>query len=1261
MKKLKLLSLALVLFGCQQVEINDPNEMGGLEMKTVTISVDLDVADTKASLDSQTGKFTWQTGDVLSVLATDGKFYEFALVSGDSQATAEFNGSIPSGCEVTTVATYPNIVEDATTNTLLDGNTLNFVLASEHTYIKDVSNVPMVAAFGEGAADMTFWQVGGVMRFPVKNLPTNAKFVVTMHDKTITGSFPVDITNLGKTYMTAGTQPSVVSINYSSEVDGGSAEFNVPVPVGTYDNFNVSILDAEGEVILSKDYTAKNNVKRATLLNMSEIVLPERPMVIAEVWPFFVDARVTFAKCEGVTEYAFYIDGAENPVILSDASIESLGENISGALIGGTFEHNTTHTVAVAKVVDGTPVKASKSDAVSFTTGRVMQVTYNTGTKFICAGWDDVAIGVDNSTVYDETTKKWSLVPKTDVSDRNNRGYRVQLYAEDKTTLLYDQIPFSSQVDYGGAFSNSSWIGKIGGANVLLPTSLSFGWLKPGKKYYFRVQTLAEPVRFDSPETGCFEPSTAGYELKSTRGGCAWSNLTEMSTDAEHIASADEVFFEGFDDMMYNSDIMNLSAAAVPQFLTTATDIATYESRNSASLYKSWTKLDPYKREYSEQGLNSMLGVYYLGLCDDKYAKNSPRYLNEYAGSLQGWCVLGAGSDKRTINPNFGSVRLGQSGANTAKVEMRTAPIHSSRLSDAEPTRCVITVKVSSHATNNTPVLRHVGIYQYRNGAEVVGGTTNFSVEANVEVPEWSENYKWSDASNYTHYPTWFEIKKELYLQNGDIIGITRPNATYPGGANDTYTGCLTVGEISIEVVRENTPFVDNGVGTEPDNTNYNKYGMDEFPVSYFWGVPSGAYMNPDGSYDSDKRRAFYQDIKDAGFTIANYGAMNAAPGMLDPSYNENKNVFELCKELDMKFMGQIGSDENGAGFPSLEAKVAFIKEKFGSDPYYLGDYGADEPYPTAFDGLAQYINIFKSAMPDKDVWVNLFPNFVNEGRIGMTYEAYVDLWLKTAAVDYISFDYYPIHSNGTVRGNWYANLDMIRAKSLAIRKPYWTIVQGGDIDNVTAQPTETEHRWSVWSAIALGSKGIQYFCYWTPTHDANVYGPFMVTSTGEKTDMYHYTAKINKDIQKIGKKLLSCHADGAIKTGWWYLYVNSTKGRTNYGPVMGVSGTEKILAGCFRDARTSESGENYKGYKVLVTHQDRNLNVTGQKQFTADLSLLSSIAAVTLTFNNVETAFDFADGSTTLTDGIQTVTATYANGTLSLTMPEGGAVLVEF
>ena len=307
-------------FACQQVEDIEPNEISVQPMKTVTLTSGVDGYETRASLDSQTGTFSWQNGDVISVLATDGNFYDFTLESGKGEKTAEFKGVIPETAEVTTVAMYPAILANGTANTVLSGNTLNFVLPTSWTYAANVSNVPMVAAFEPGDENMSFRQVGGVMRFPVKNLPKEASFVVTMNDKTITGQFPVDITSLGEVVMNAGTEPSVLTINYSSDIDGGSAEFNVPVPGGVYNNFKVEIKDAIGKVLLSKNYRADNKVNRATLLMMKELVLPVRPS-LAKVY-------ITTPDGVAITSKTTWIGGA-NIRIVDEYGKEDLNASTS--------------------------------------------------------------------------------------------------------------------------------------------------------------------------------------------------------------------------------------------------------------------------------------------------------------------------------------------------------------------------------------------------------------------------------------------------------------------------------------------------------------------------------------------------------------------------------------------------------------------------------------------------------------------------------------------------------------------------------------------------------------------------------------------------------------------------------------------------------------------------------------------------------------------------------------------------------------------
>ena len=190
-----------------------------------------------------------------------------------------------------------------------------------------------------------------------------------------------------------------------------------------------------------------------------------------------------------------------------------------------------------------------------------------------------------------------------------------------------------------------------------------------------------------------------------------------------------------------------------------------------------------------------------------------------------------------------------------------------------------------------------------------------------------------------------------------------------------------------------------------------------------------------------------------------------------------------------------------------------------------------------------------------------------------------------------MSFDHYALNiGEGSLGDTYYSNIDLVRSKTLAQRMPFWMIIQAGKVGKNTRMPSEKEERWNVWSALAGGSKGISYFCYWDPWDsaedpDADV---AMVHKDGEKTAKYYEIQRINSDIKTIGKKLLPCHADALMLTHpkYYPLYENDGKGRTNYGPVKALSGNTSIAMGCFRDARTSENGDNYKGYKVMtVSH----------------------------------------------------------------------------
>ena len=1017
---------------------------------------------------------------------------------------------------------------------------------------------------------------------------------------------------------------------------------------GIFNYYLQTIKDAEGNELFTKKYSAENKVERATLLNMKELVLPERPMVIAEVWPFFVDARVVFAKNEGVEKYAFYIDGATDPVIV-DA--EDLGEK-TGALIGGQFAHKSTHTVAVAKVVDGEPVAASKSAEVSFTTADIYQLTTNTGTKFVTVGWDDVSI--KNGPKY--LDGKWTTVnsvdyPELDARGRKlhqRRGYQVQLLASDKTTVVYDMIPFDGHSIHQNAFYDSNTLGKIGGNNILTPTAMAFGHLEPGKDYYFRVKTLDGVVNIDFEKGNYIAEGNADkpypYPLSSERGGCGWSDLIKLSTDPVHTPSDNEIFHEGFDDIMISFDYVNWAVGVVPDLETTKRQgWSDYVSAAKTS-YPAFLQTSPEQRKWTVHGFNQRPTVIDYGMLDNDFVGNKDNVLNSNAGSMQGW-VLNTSKVDRNIFPMFGAIAIGQAINNHGGSSIATPQIISDKLSEEIATNCIVTMKVSYIVANKVPASRNILLARYKDG-KIIGEKTMVP----VSDEDWSAHYipSHTDASNYVNHQHYFEIKHEMPLMKGESIWIEKRTGS---SAADKEYGWYIIGDIKVEVVPEVVEDVDNGVGTAPDNTNYDIFGLGEFPVTYYHGAPTSAYTKIDPVtglpyYDYDATMAIYQDVKDAGFNIVTY------TGACDYSIEENKRILGICEELGLKFF----SAQNGGHGYSID-NIPAIKENLYPSPAYLGEFLRDEPNASEFDAMGAYVKEYLRQMPDKEVYNNLFPQYASYVQLGTTtYEEHIDQYLSKVPTKMLGFDYYGIKDWGLAT-QFYSNYDIVRTKSLAKRMPYLAITAAGGIGSSQKDPSETELRWQVWASIAMGSKGISYFTYWTPDSDPNlINNEYMIRRDGTKRDMYYWVKDVNADIKTIGKKLINCHADGAIISyvKSYPLYYNNSNGRTNYGPVKKVTGTNHYLCGCFRDARISENGENYKGYKVLVTSQLPN---TGDNS--VRLTLDMSVAEVTFTHNNITKTLSL---SNTLNDSIDTnVSVSYTGGVLTLNIPAGEAVLLEF
>ena len=304
----------------------------------------------------------------------------------------------------------------------------------------------------------------------------------------------------------------------------------------------------------------------------------------------------------------------------------------------------------------------------------------------------------------------------------------------------------------------------------------------------------------------------------------------------------------------------------------------------------------------------------------------------------------------------------------------------------------------------------------------------------------------------------------------------------------------------------------------------------------------------------------------------------------------------------------------------------------FATHPAFAGELLIDEPGKPQMKNVAAFVRSFEANFGDKMWHVNLFPTYATGGIQTHSYEDYIDTWMAEVNPPYLSYDSYPLLTNGTIIDDYYYNLDLIRSKARKAGIPFWTFIQTLSIAKTPGvpdkrEPSRADIRWQVWSNLALGAKGIQYFCYWTPGSGTEVFTDALMDRKGQETVRYGYVKELNREVQVIGCKLLNSEPMGVIQTASkpYPLYDAAL---TSFGMVKGLKGDDHI-AGCFLDEKNN--------HQLLISplRPDKGAQV--------------------------EIHFVNGQGVVTLTQGTSVRKMKYTNGHLSLKIKAGDAVLIEF
>lgn len=171
--------------------------------------------------------------------------------------------------------------------------------------------------------------------------------------------------------------------------------------------------------------------------------------------------------------------------------------------------------------------------------------------------------------------------------------------------------------------------------------------------------------------------------------------------------------------------------------------------------------------------------------------------------------------------------------------------------------------------------------------------------------------------------------------------------------------------------------------------------------------------------------------------------------------------------------------------------------------------------------------------------FINLFPTYWSETKNLSEYENYLNnfYYSQEFKPKVFCFDHYPFlfQENGGFRKDYFANLEIIRKKSLQWGIPFWMIILSSGHDNYK-NPTFEEIRFQVYSALAYGAKGIGYYLY-SRSFEQIGYRSWILEDFVDNENvadslhgpLFVPVQNLNKQIQSIGKILSNSNSIGVL------------------------------------------------------------------------------------------------------------------------------------
>jgi hypothetical protein len=281
-----------------------------------------------------------------------------------------------------------------------------------------------------------------------------------------------------------------------------------------------------------------------------------------------------------------------------------------------------------------------------------------------------------------------------------------------------------------------------------------------------------------------------------------------------------------------------------------------------------------------------------------------------------------------------------------------------------------------------------------------------------------------------------------------------------------------------------------------------------QIPILAWYSIPAGETTIPR-----------YQEMKDAGITYQL---------SFLPNIDEMQKALDVAAKVGIKML---------VSCPELKSDPEKTAKRFMNHAAVAGYHLIDEPSMALYPDLGNWARKIQSVDSKHFCYVNLFPMFADTARLGTkSYRKYVSECARQIPLQFLSFDFYPVLKDRLI-STWYECLELFSDEAKKAGKPFWAFASTTNFDDRHLTPqTLASMRLQVYSNLAYGAQGIQYFTYWsatslnTPSSEDQRGAP--ISAAGKRSVVYDRVKLMSEEIKNLSGVFLGSKVVWVRHTG---------------------------------------------------------------------------------------------------------------------------------